>query len=672
MAVLARSPEPMPIFAGRRRPPARPRSTSQAVLSASDSQTTRLSPSAARSQRLETGSLLALQRLAGNAAVASLIEASAGSRHPSTGTIQRCGQHACEGSCTGYGEEQSDVDSLYVERVVQRDPDTKKPPNAAPEELKPLCDFDTLRKTIPDKGDIDPTPGAKDAIDDADVEWVDGINPPGLAKWLIPQIDMPYTVSTFEKRAEAWVARCEAPALNKVKWIKDAAKKAAAQQTLAKQLDLDKAELTKVVSEYSTKTTTGRMNYRKSFLRTMRCLLGPDPATRNHFSALEEVTPGLWLDGAAAARMRQVRTALQAAGHDIPSTDVGQGLRGHHLSKHQTGWWGHALGFSIDFFAYENPHITDPRTSRLIQMLTGDADRMKFTDDKGKEMDYFSRRAVIKSIGEKSAAGEDPTTDPKFARFLDQVDEQYLRMTEGSRKMQEDTSVLPAENRHQLEQLKHDYVDLYEQILAARSDVATQQKALDAAKKTTRAKLVKVANATGVKAGKIEDATVEADPDVEPLVKKLAKSRAKKDNLEVRQKALKDRLPTIFKPWLDRIKKESLDLDAAAAKEGLVAAQLPDLKGWRFNEIEAVLEQMAARESQVPADKRTTDPQLKSMRARSQGTWRRSLPRPPTQRPRPPNLPPKCSHMCAWCAPLSGSATTGRRCSHSTTASVAS
>lgn len=314
--------------------------------------------------------------------------------------------------------------------------------------------------------------------------------------------------------------------------------------------------------------------------------------------------------------MRQVRTALQAAGHDIPSTDVGQGLRGHHLSKHQTGWWGHALGFSIDFFAYENPHITDPRTSRLIQMLTGDADRMKFTDDKGKEMDYFSRRAVIKSIGEKSAAGEDPTTDPKSARFLDQVDEQYLRMTEGSRKMQEDTSVLPAENRHQLEQLKHDYVDLYEQILAARSDVATQQKALDAAKKTTRAKLVKVANATGVKAGKIEDTTVEADPDVEPLVKKLAKSRAKKDNLEVRQKALKDRLPTIFKPWLDLIKKESLDLDAAAAKEGLVAAQLPDLKGWRFNEIEAVLEQMAARESQVPADKRTTDPQLKSMRAR--------------------------------------------------------
>ena len=91
-------------------------------------------------------------------------------------------------------------------------------------------------------------------------------------------------------------------------------------------------------------------------------------------------------------------------------------------------------------------------------MLTGDADRMRFTDAKAKEMDYGARRSVIRDIGEKSAAGEDPTTDPAMARFLEQVDEQYLKMVEGSHKMQSDLTVLPAANRKQLEQLKHDYV----------------------------------------------------------------------------------------------------------------------------------------------------------------------------------------------------------------------
>jgi hypothetical protein len=144
---------------------------------------------------------------------------------------------------------------------------------------------------------------------------------------------MPFTVGAFEKRAKAWLARCESMARKKVKGVKDPANRKAAEETLNKELELDQAEFAKVVGEYSDKTSTGPLNYRKAFLRTMRCLLGPDPATKNHFSALEEVTPGLWLDAEAAARMQQVRTALKAAGRDLPSTEVvGQGLRGHHLT----------------------------------------------------------------------------------------------------------------------------------------------------------------------------------------------------------------------------------------------------------------------------------------------------------------------------------------------------
>jgi hypothetical protein len=537
----------------------------------------------------DVSSALALQRYAGNAAFGLL--------------VQRCGDHPCEGGCADHDE-----------ATAQRSPDTQAP-QPAPEELKPLCDFDKLRRTIPEKGDSDPVSGARDAIDDADVAWVDDLKPPGLARWLIPQIDMPYTVGAFERRAETWVAACETPARNKVKAIKDPAKRQAAQDTLDKQLALDRAELAGVVSEYTSRTAVGRANYRKAFMGTMRCLLGPDPATKNHFSALEEVTPGLWLDAEAAARIRQVRTALQAVGHDLPSTDVGQGLRGHHLKNHATGWWGHALGFSIDFFAYENPHITDPRTSRLVDLLTGGADRMKFTDDAGDELQYGARRAIIRSIGEQSAAGQDPTANPAFARFLDQVDQQYLGMVAGSRKLQDDLTVLPADNRRELEQLKRDYVGLHEDIVGARGDVAAQEKELTAARRTARTKLVKAAIAAGVKAPKIDDATVDADADVAPVAKKLADSKKRLDDLVARQAALKDRLPKIFEPWLTRIKAEFLDLDAAAAKQGVVAAQLPDLKGWRFNQIQAVLKKMAAREGQVPEDRRDTDPQLKSLRA---------------------------------------------------------
>jgi hypothetical protein len=561
-----------------------------------------LSPAASADSFLfPQGSALALQRLAGNAAVGTL--------------VQRCGGHACEGACPDH-DAARDADWATLGWAAQRSPDTPTTAPPAPEEPTPLCNFDELRKTIPDKGDADPAPGAQEAIDDADVAWVDDLKPPGLARWLVPQIDLPYTVSSFQARAEKWVAQCEGPARARVKGIRDPAKRQAAEETLEKRLALDRAELSRVVSEYTSRTSVGRSNYRKAFLRTMRCLLGPDPATKNHFSALEEVMPGLWLDAEAAARMRQVRTALQAVGHDLPSTDVGQGLRGHHLQNHQYGWWGHALGFSIDFLAYENPHITDPRTSRLVELLTGDADRMKFTDARGKELDYGARRAIIRGIGEKSAAGEDATGDPAFARFLDQVDQQYLGMVAGSRKLQEDTSVLPAENRRQLEELKRDYVDLYEKVADARTDVASQQKNLNAARKTVRARLVKAAAAAGVRTPKIDDATVDADPEMAPAVERLAKSRTDLDQLTARQAALKDRLPAIFAPWLTRIKDEFLDLDTAAGKQGVVAARLPDLKGWRFNEIEAVLEQMAARETQVPEDRRATDGQLKTLRTR--------------------------------------------------------
>lgn len=541
--------------------------------------------------------------------------------------VQRCGPHPCGGACSGHGTVDADAETLspsWLGQAVQRGPEapTKDTPAAAPaaEEVKPLCDFESLRKkAIPDKGDADPAPGQKEPVDDADVGWLDDIKTPSLADWLLPQIDMQFTVGTFGIRdfdPKRWQAKCEAPARSKVKGIKDPARRQEAQDKLDKQLALDQAEMAKVQEEFSDKTSIGRMNYRKAFLSTMRCVLGPDPAAKNLFTGLEKVSPpGFWLDAEAADSMNQVRAALQAGGHDVPESDVGQGLRGAHLEKHGSGWMGHALGLSVDFLAYENPHITDPKTSRLIEMLTGNADRMAFTNPAGKELDYEAQRAAIRSIGEKTKAGEDLTADPTLSRFLNQVDEQYLKMVEGSREMQEDLTVLPAENRRQLEALKHDYVDLYEQIVGAKGDLKTDQQAFDAARKSTRGRLAKAAAAAGLKSAKIDDSTVNSDPEVAPAAQKVTATRIKLFMLQLRRTGLRDRLPKIFGPWLDRIKRESLDLEPAAAKVGVVAGKLPDMKGGRFEQIETVLGEMATREGQIPRTSWVSDPKLKSLRA---------------------------------------------------------
>jgi len=573
---------------------------------------------------LDTRTVLALQRVAGNAAVSALIGTLRGNRRPEA-TVQRCGSHECGAACSGHATVDTDADSHrqeYPRQQVQRDPQGPTTATAsapAAEELKPLCDFDSLRKAIPEKGDTDPTPGQTEPVDDADVGWLDDIKTPSLADWLLPQIDRQFAVSTLGKGAfvpKRWMAGCEAPARTKVKTIRDPAKRQEAQDKLDKQLALDQVEMAKVHEEFSAKTSIGRLNYRKAFLRTMRCLLGPDPAAKNHFTGLENVTPpGLWLDAEAADSMGRVRGALQAGGHDVPESDVGQGLRGAHLEKHGSGWMGHALGFSVDFLAYENPHITEARTSRLIEMLTGDADRMTFTNASGKGLDYGAQRSVIRTIGEKTKAGEDATADATLSRFLNQVDEQYLKMAQGSRKMQEDLTVLPSANRRQLEELKHDYVDLYEHTLGAQGDLKADQKALDAVRKTARARLAKVAAAAGAKPAKIDDSIVNTEPEVAPLAQKLTGTRLKLYILQLRRTALKDRLPKIFGPWLDRIKREFLDLDGAAAKAGVVAGRLPDMKGGRFEEIEAKLGEMAKREGDIPRASWASDRQLALLRA---------------------------------------------------------
>jgi len=535
--------------------------------------------------------------------------------------VQCCGSHPCGGACSGHGtvDDAETLSPSWLGQAVQRGPEA--PANATPvaEDVKPLCDFDSLRKkAIPDKGDADPAPGQKEPVDDADVGWLDDIVTPSLEDWLLPQIDMQFTVGTLGIRdfdPKRWQARCEAPARAKVKAIKDPAKRQEAQDKLDKQLALDDAEMAKLQEEFSDKTSTGRMNYRKAFLSTMRCVLGPDPAAKNLFTGLEKVTPpGLWLDAEAADSMNRVRTTLQAGGHDVPESDVGQGLRGAHLEKHVSSWMGHALGFSVDFLAYENVDIRDPRTSRLVTMLTGNADRMTFTNPAGKELGYDAQRSAIRSIGEKTEAGEDPTTDATLSRFLNQVDQQYLKMVEGSRKMQEDLTVLPAENRRQLEALKHDYVELYEQIVGAQSDLKADQTVFDAARKKVGARLGKEAAAAGKKPAKIDDSVVNTDPEVAPAAQKVTATRIKLFMLQLRRAGLRDRLPKIFGPWLDRIKREFLDLEPAAAKVGVVAARLPDMKGDRFEQIETVLGEMATREGQIPRATWASDPKLKSLR----------------------------------------------------------
>jgi len=395
------------------------------------------------------------------------------------------------------------------------------------------------------------------SVSDDDIKWIDTLTkPPNI----LEQIDLGFSptaelrnigrVESAEKRDVARIEKTMKPGPDRDAAIEKARAAATTQTDSEKQ-----------------RFQTGRGDRRKEFLNNMRILLGPDPATENHFKAFEPVdgSPGLFLHGDAAARMKEVRAELISKGHDIPDTTVGQALRGRHLGKlPNKGMLGHALGFSIDYNAYANPKISFEQGHERVAMtrlFSGGPTNIKVSQP--------NPRAFIEQLGKRTTAGEDVEKDVKVQAFLTEFEQQFNLMHAASDQFKQS---LPAANLADLRNLK----DRYEKALVDLRPVDSNLKALD--QKITVARNAARKLISGQLKTKPADVPAE-DIDAQEKVAKLLEDRKPLDQqksvLEAEKEAVRTSLKTTFQPWLTKIQEKIDPLRAAETKAGILLDQIP-------------------------------------------------------------------------------------------------
>jgi hypothetical protein len=264
-----------------------------------------------------------------------------------------------------------------------------------------------------------------------------------------------------------------------------------------------------------TKYHDRRVRNRHAFLDSFSCTLGGDAGTRDLFAnqLVSFMTPDLIVHRTVAERLEKVRAELELAGIPMPETSVGQSLRGDHtLSKRQfnrSSLLIHALGYAIDWHAYRNPNLVDPRLHALIEAVTGQSNRMALPL-------WGERRAKIKAMG-KAAMGQG-TAPADQQQFLDLVGPVFDRAKAVSESFR---TSLPEASKTELSQL-------FTELKTLTANVGTANAALATARAKAKAKPDAVAPA--------EAAATKAAADL----------KAKRDEIP-------PKLERIFKPWRDKI-----------------------------------------------------------------------------------------------------------------------
>ena len=177
-----------------------------------------------------------------------------------------------------------------------------------------------------------------------------------------------------------------------------------------------------------------RQKNRVTFVENMRCYFGTDDASQAHFSNIVQFEgTELWVHSSVADRLGKVKDEMEAQGVPMPSTTVGQALRGRHIHPKGKGpgrgMMSHPAGFAVDWHAYRNPHIVDPRIHALIEAVTGGPPAMHLGLGEGarrEELTYSSRRKLIEEMGQGKA-------DPGRERqLLESIEKEYLRLEKAS------------------------------------------------------------------------------------------------------------------------------------------------------------------------------------------------------------------------------------------------
>jgi hypothetical protein len=465
----------------------------------------------------------------------------------------------------------------------------------------------TLEPLRPKKG----KGSAAGKLTDPDIAWIEGLTK-GSPRSIKDQIDMGWTEETRSKRlttvttkAEKMILDCSKTGMRNIGKLKSPVDKGLAAFTFG----LRMAEMVKQRDEILAEQQQGgegeAVANRKKFMRSMRCWLGDDAATKAHFLSIDKAAvPGtVILHGVAVRRIEQVRAELQDQGLDMPSTTVGQALRGRHASTERSGMMGHPFGLSLDYRAVENPRITDERVAKLMAMKGG-ATHVQLTRPGGTgELGYKERRKMIAERAKvrSLAMGMAPEllrpgvaavldADQQTAEFFRQFEQQFEQVRVASKAFRE--SALTGDHRKKLDEAKALYLqDVGSQVTPEFEKLEKLNEKLKEERGRARGR---VGKKMGIKGEALSLEMVDTDPAVKKILDERVPIQEKIDELG---KTVQEKLPEVFKPWLDEIAAELTVLRDAPQKAGVVLDEVPDAA--LLSEAAAKLKVIQAREAKI-------------------------------------------------------------------------
>jgi hypothetical protein len=165
---------------------------------------------------------------------------------------------------------------------------------------------------------------------------------------------------------------------------------------------------------------------RQEFMRWAREWFGTYRDAITHYNAIDHAAgvPGSPVVAAAVApRLQAVAAEL---GADMPSTTVAFSFRANFHGAHPAGTSMHTLGYALDYDATLMPRIGRDETALLIELMTAGKAGAEI-------LDYGRRRAAIKRMGDRMAAGTDPAAgDATAATVISTLNTELTRISAAS------------------------------------------------------------------------------------------------------------------------------------------------------------------------------------------------------------------------------------------------
>lgn len=308
----------------------------------------------------------------------------------------------------------------------------------------------------------------------------------------------------------------------------------------------------------------GRTLTRVNFVAWGVDIFGSVDAFKKHFLEMRRVegTKDLWMSASTAVRYEQARAWFEAQhpGNTFFSTSVGQSMRGLHQHESSLGYLGHALGFSVDFAAYENPNQDDPVAQFMLRTFGGtvDPDGQRVQGANNLDMPEGNATARIRAMGEASAAGEE--LPDGSAQYLEQVGTAFDQMAATSDRFQNALRAdVPA-----LRGAKELWVKAAPLMAAV---AATKQK-LGAARRDVRKQLQRRAQEP------VTAAIIDQEPPVALLLQRSAEQEAE---LQLQIDPIVGTMQSVFAPWIHELQTEIADRRAAISSEDADLAVPPQV-----------------------------------------------------------------------------------------------